>query len=152
MAVGVVESDALGRVGGRGEGPLEGDGALRIRSRFLRDECRETGGVRSCWLESPPPRGVGGRGPTGGGKGEVDDVTYGCLEGSGIVSNSWFLPLLEERRWCFLLEVNSTSSGRGGRLPDGGGFGVIMDNLNARCATEFRNVVYVAGGEADLAS
>lgn len=100
MAVGVVASDAFGRVDGRGEGLLEGDGALRIRSRFLRDECRETGGVPSCWLEevSPPPRGVGGRGPTGGGKGEVNDVTYGCLEGSGMVSNSWFLPLLEERR------------------------------------------------------
>lgn len=99
MAVGVVASDVLGRVNGRGEGPLEGAGELRIRSRFLRDECRKTG---VGWLEtvSPPlpARGVGGRGPTGGGKGDVVDVTYGCLEGSGMVSNNWLLPLLEERR------------------------------------------------------
>ena len=38
-------------------------------------------------------------------------------------------------------------------MPEGGGFGVIMDNLNARCATEFRNVVFVeAGVGPDFAS
>lgn len=42
---------------------------------------------------------------------------------------------LKERRCDF----SSDSSGRGGRLVDGGGLGAVVGSLNARWATELRN-------------
>jgi hypothetical protein len=39
-------------------------------------------------------------------------------------------------------DTRSVSSGLGGSTDDGGGFGAIRDNLNARCATESRKEAF----------
>lgn len=138
------EGDGIG--GGRSifKNVGDGDGALSIRSRCLSDECRETTGTVDCWVGVVSPFKVGGAGSgaVGGGKGAIPAAVDGCssLEGSGIGSSPWWLlVLLVECRCCLSMAfaLDSISSGRSGRLDNGGGFGAIMDSLT-RCI-ECRN-------------
>lgn len=81
--------------------------------------------------------GGGGSGPVGGGcKGPfvADNAALAAKEAVGE-----FSALLELLLW----KRKPGSSGRGGKLLDGGGFGDVKDNLSALCATELRKEVFV---------
>lgn len=59
----------------------EGEGALRMRSRCLNEVCRDIGAGNA---PEGALAGVGGRGPTGGGKG---DTVSGGIGDAGIESS-----------------------------------------------------------------
>ena len=94
------------------------DGALRIRNLCLMEVCRETGTDEAAGGGGKGPVGGGYRGPGGGGG--VDTIRESLADGS--------LPLLIVLR-C---ERSFFSSGRGGKLEDGGGLGDARDNLRPR--------------------
>lgn len=105
------------------------DGVLSIRNLSLNDVPLETP-VECRWLVFVVPSagmGVGGRGPRGGGKGAPfwsDDTGIG---------------LRVDNREPDVRSYSSVSSGRGGRLFEGGGLlGAIIDNLKPLPAIDAR--------------
>lgn len=115
---------------------------LRFRRRCLRDAVRFVGAEGG----DGGSAGVGGRGPTGGGKGLI--VFAGGTGDAGIGESvvGGALPLDMRRCACTGGGPCVGSSGRGGRVPDGGGFGAPIERRNVRCATAVRRDAFAVAG------
>ena len=139
--------DGVGEVGGRLRRGA-GEGALSPRKRCRIVSIRVIGGtfidsrvgVGVFGEDVACVSGIEGRGPLGGGNGSADPGAVVPGPGDAGIGVRG-LPLLRLRRWR-----NEGSSGRGGRLDEGGGM-LGGDNDRRRRTRDSRNVVLCEGAE-----